>query len=139
MEKILVRGVKFPPGHIGCPPYDDIPGGPLVPIPGTVVALSMGGDGGFAAAGSQKYVGWTLVSTDEPVMRDGDVLTKPYRVRTNRGHVIRHEPVRCRWVYDPTPILVARTPEIIDAINKGDLELVTQEKSKQGKKSGGDA
>ena len=137
MEKVLVRGVKYPPGDFRFPPYEDMPGGPLVPIPGTVVALSMGGDGGVAAAGSQKYIGWSLVSTDEPIMRDGDVLTKPYRVRTQRGYTIRHEPVRCRWVYDPSPILVPKTPEILSAIEDGALEVVVQEKKKRG--TGGDA
>lgn len=126
--KIRVRGVKYPAGHYLYPSHDAQPGGPLVPFPGSVVALSAGGDGGRAAGSSQRYIGWACVRGDEPTLADGEPIMMTDRVPSAAGTIrIEHAAVRYRWVYDPTPVVIEQTPEILRAIARGEIQKVEAE------------
>jgi hypothetical protein len=131
-EKILVRGVKYPKDDKRAPAHGAIAGGPLVNIPGTVVPLSNGGDGGIYAASAQQYIGWRRERMEEPILVDGEPILTVDRKRD--GLQFAH--VQFRWVFDPSPVLVPKTPEIMRAIARGDIELATPEKKK--KSGGGD-
>jgi len=129
-EKILVRGIKLP----GEPAHSSMPHGPLVPVPGTVAPLSAGGDGGAFAGMSQSYIGWRREACEpDPMRMVTDYVRDAGRVSLERV------PVRFRWVYDPTPVLVELTIEIRRALAKGDIEAAVAEAKPQARRGGGEA
>lgn len=155
METILVRGIAYSPDDPRYPKHSSKPKGPLVPIPGTVVPISMGGDGGVQAAGSQRYIGHSRVAIErdpkdgkiplDPVNDLGDVLVQmDYPAQ---GGIVKPvvRPITYRWEFDPSPVLVRRTPEIIRALRRGEIEAVEtiaapepepEKTSKRGKRGG---
>jgi len=136
--RIKVRGVKYPAGHYLAPQHDAQPGGPLVPVPGSVVALSGGGDGGAAAGGSQRYIGWKCEHTAEPTLCDGEAIMMTDRTYTPTGaRRDEHVPVRFRWTFDPTPVEVEQTPEILRAIARGEIEKVEVEPAPKARRTPG--
>jgi len=139
METILVQGVKYGPDDRRVPRYPSHPGGPLVPVPGTVVPLAAGGDGGIMAAGSQQYIGWSRKPVDEPakVNELGDVLTQEDFPVDERGSFKpTRRPIMFEWVYDPQPVLVRLTPEIRRALARGEIVAVTPEDKPKVKPKG---
>jgi len=141
MDTILVRGVEYAPDDPRCATHPTKPNGPLVPVPGSVVPLTAGGDGGVVAASSQKYIGHRR----EPVERGKDGRYKIEAIN-DLGDVYMQadfpaenglvkptiRPLTYRWVYDPEPVLVRKTPEIIRALRRGEIEEVKAGTSKGG-------
>ena len=144
METILVRGVEYAPDDPRRSTHPTKPNGPLVPVPGTVVALTAGGDGGVVAASSQTYIGHKRVQVErdkdgkyklEAINDLGDVYMQADFPA--EGGVVRPRirPLTYRWEFDPTPVLVRKTPEIIRALRRGEIEEV---KAGDAKGKGGD-
>jgi hypothetical protein len=146
METILVRGVEYAADDPRRATHPTKPNGPLVPVPGTVVPLTQGGNGGMSAASSQQYIGHRR----EPIPRGkdgkipldaindlGDVYTQADYPRGDDGLVrATIRPLTYRWVYDPDPVLVRKTPEILRALRRGEIVEVPMGETKKSK--GGD-
>lgn len=118
------------------------PNGPLVPVPGTVVPLTAGGDGGVVAVSSQKYIGHSRVPVErgkdgkqklDAINDLGDVFMQADYPAENGLVKPTIRPITYRWVYDPEPVLVRKTPEVIRALRRGEIEEVKQgTKNKEG-------
>ena len=140
METILVRGVEYAADDHRRATHPSKPNGPLVPVPGTVVPLTAGGDGGVVAAASQKYIGHRREQI--PRGKDGkqplDAINDLGDVYMQadfpaEGGLVRPtvRPITYRWVFDPDPVLVRKTPEILRAIRRGEIEEVKQGTTKK--------
>lgn len=147
MDTILVRGVEYAPDDPRRAIHPSKPNGPLVPIPGTVVPLTQGGDGGMTATRSQQYIGHRRVQIErdadgkvplDAINELGDVYTQVDFPAV--GGIVKAtvRPITYRWVYDPSPVLVRKTPEIIRALGRGEIVEVTHTEVKRGKGKGGD-
>lgn len=141
MDTILVRGVEYASDDPRRSTHPSKPNGPLVPVPGTVMPLSQGGDGGVRAAGSKKYIGHACVPNErnekgnfkvDAINELGDVLVQVDF--PSEGGLVKPvvRPLTYHWEYDPSPVLVRRTPEILRALRRGEIVEVERDKREAG-------
>ncbi len=122
-KHVFVKAKKYPKDHKLYPLHEAQPGGPLVPMPG--------------GAG---FIGWRREQVEKPVTKDGEVVEKVDIIPTDSsGKTFRatRNPVRFRWVYDPTPVKILvhhRNEAVFKALRNGDLDQVDGDEKPKPKK-----